>query len=69
MGVSLEHGHPDLDAGFNDAVILDVNAKRAFALVNLITETIEADRYPFSPHLREGGTPGLCIGASEGTGS
>jgi len=46
-----------------------VDWRQLQTLVNPITETIEADRYPFSPRLREGGSPGLCIGASEGTES
>lgn len=31
---------------------LDLTDEEAFALLNLLTETIEGDRYPFSPRIR-----------------
>ena len=34
------------------ATHLDLTDEEAFALLNLLTETIERDRYPFSPRIR-----------------
>ena len=31
---------------------LDLTEEETLALLNLLTETIEADRYPFSPRIR-----------------
>ena len=31
---------------------LDLTDEEAFALLNFLTETIEADRYPLSPRIR-----------------
>ena len=34
------------------ATHLDLRDEETFALLNFLTETIEADRYPFSPRIR-----------------
>ena len=34
------------------AVVLDLTDEETLALVNLLVETIEANRYPYSPRIR-----------------